>query len=268
MDAPQWHARRALWADRARRAGALALEAVAPTRCAGCERPGSLICDRCLAELTPIDPAHACLRCGAPFGDLLCTECGGGDEEGGFAPDGDAAAAGVRIPGRCLAAAVFEGPLPRIIRAYKDGGERRLAPLLAELMVDAAIHAEEAAPERYGGFVGAADAVTFVPATAAAFSRRGFDHMEEIARAFSAMVGLPLADVLVKHGSSDQRALDRAGRALHARGAYEPVEPVAGLRLVLLDDVITTGATLRGAAGALVAAGAVHVDALALARVW
>ena len=52
-----------------------ALEALSPTRCAGCERAGALICQDCLAALTLIDPRHSCTRCGAPFGDLLCTEC-------------------------------------------------------------------------------------------------------------------------------------------------------------------------------------------------
>ena len=58
------------WRQRMREA---ALEAISPTRCAGCERPGALVCDDCIARITPIDPAHACTRCGAPFGDVLCT---------------------------------------------------------------------------------------------------------------------------------------------------------------------------------------------------
>lgn len=268
MDAPRARDRRARWADRARRAGAVALEAMAPTRCAGCERPGALICPRCLAELTPIDPAHACARCGAPFGDLLCTECGHGGEPPGATVPAAGGADSVPAPDRCLAAAVFEGPLPRIIHAYKDAGERRLAPLLAELMADAALHAEEAAPGRFGGIVRGADAVTFVPATAAAFARRGFDHMEEIVRSFSCLTGVPYLDALAKRGASDQRALGREERARSAHGAYVPVADVAGMRLLLLDDVVTTGSTVRAAASSLASAGAAHIDALALARVW
>lgn len=233
-------------------AGEAVLEVLAPTRCAGCERPGALICERCLAALELIDPRQSCCSCGAPFGVLQCTECTGA----------------VLDHGRCLALAGFSGPLPRIIRAYKDGGERRLAPELAELMLACAEHAEHMAPERYGGMLTQADAVVFVPATAAAFRRRGFDHMERIAQSFCLCAGVPLLDALAKHGSSDQRALGRASRQASAQGAYEVVASVQGMRLLLLDDVITTGATISAAAGALVCAGAASVDALALARVW
>lgn len=233
-------------------AGELALEVLSPTRCAGCERAGALICDRCLDALELIDPQQSCCSCGAPFGVLQCTEC-----------------TGEALPcGRCLAMAGFSGPLPRIIRAYKDAGERRLAPELAELMLACVEHAERVAPDRYGGMLTQADAVSFVPATAAAFRRRGFDHMERIAHMFCTLAGVPLLDALAKHGSYDQRALGRASRQAYAQGAYEVVAPVGGMRLLLLDDVITTGATISAAAGALVSAGAATVDALALARVW
>ncbi len=49
---------------------------------------------------------------------------------------------------RCLACAVYAHPLPRIIKAYKDAGERRLAPYLAELLYDTALHAKVVAPDR------------------------------------------------------------------------------------------------------------------------
>lgn len=228
------------------------LEILSPTRCASCERPGTLLCDRCRNAMVRVDASSACPRCGAPFGDLLCTEC----RELEMASD------------RCLAATVFDGVPARLIRAYKDAGERRLAPIIAELMLDAASIAEEQVGGHWNGLLRSADAVTFVPATSMAFQRRGFDHMEAVACAFSERSGIPLLDALAKRGRSDQRALGRSGRREQARGAYQVVANVSGRRLLLLDDVITTGATISSAADALKQAGAAHVDGLALARVW
>lgn len=235
-----------------------ALEALSPTRCAGCERAGALICLDCLAALTLIDPRHSCTRCGAPFGDLLCTEC---------SVEGTSSAMTEALD-RCLACAVYAHPLPRIIKAYKDAGERRLAPYLAELLYDTALHAQVVAPDRYGGVLSGADAVVFVPATAAAFRRRGFDHMEAIARPFCELSGVPLLDALVKYGHGDQRELGREERRERAQGMYETVEDVRGKRLLLIDDVITTGATMAAASAELKRAGATAVDGLAIARVW
>ena len=240
------------------------LEVLAPTRCAGCERPGALICPACLERLILIDPATSCMRCGAPGGYIICTECG---NPTGASVSGASAADDESPLDRVLATAVFEDPLPRIVRAYKDGGERRLAPLIAQMLLDTAKHAQAEAPDRYGGVLAGADALVFVPATARAYRRRGFDHMEGIVRELGELSGVPVADALVKHGSADQRRLGRAGRQASSQGAYETVERVEGMRLLLVDDVITTGATLRSAARALADAGAAHIDALAVARV-
>lgn len=249
-----------IWRPFAERALDTVLEVLSPTRCAGCERAGALICDDCLSRLRLIDPGESCTRCGAPFGRLLCTECAGDAEDGARAMAG--------ILDSCLACAVYEQPLPRVIKGYKDGGERRLAPVIAELLYDTARHAEAVAPERYGGILTEVDAVVFVPATAAAFRRRGFDHMEAVARPFCGLSGIPLCDALVKGGSLDQRSLGREERRARSDGLYRAVEDVEGSRLLLLDDVITTGATMAAAAAELKRAGAVSVRALALARVW
>lgn len=231
------------------------LETLSPTRCAGCERPGELLCDRCLGELALIDPERSCALCGAPYGDVLCTEC-----RGAASP-----------LDRCLSCALFSGPLPRVIRAYKDGGERRLARVIAELLFDAALHAQEAAPERYGGILAESDFISFVPATKSAYRRRGFDHMEAVARLLGDLAGVPVFDCLIKHGSSDQRKMGREGRLVTARDVYEvpgsALGGVRGTRVLLIDDVITTGATMTAVAAVLKEAGAAHVDGLSAARV-
>ena len=112
------------------------------------------------------------------------------------------------------------------------------------------------------------DAVVFVPATAAAFRRRGFDHMEEFARSFCDLSGVPLLDALVKYGHGDQRELDRVARRERAREKYETVADVRACSQQLIDDVITTGATMAAASTELKRAGAAAVAGLAIARVW
>ena len=250
--------------------------------CTRCGAPfGSLLCTECTGEERDVDWEGDAAASASEVADERANEAAGEAagapaSEAAFAPTSgyaDATHADTlrpRLPAldRCLARTVFEGPPERVIRAYKDAGEHRLAPEIAALMLEAAQEAEKTAPERYGGMLAHTDAIAFVPATAAAYRRRGFDHMEAVARAFAMRAGLPLLDALVKHGNTDQRDFNRAERLAQAARAYEVVLPVKGARLLLLDDVITTGATLTAAAAALKQAGAAHVDGLAFARVW
>ena len=89
-----------------------------------------------------------------------------------------------------------------------------------------------------------------------------------MAREFADLIGIPVLDALAKQDAYDQRKLDRGGRLANAEEAYSVVEPVAGMRLLLIDDVITTGATMSSCVEVLKRAGAVKIDCLAFARVW
>lgn len=224
-----------------------------PTRCVGCEQPGELLCDECRASLPWVEQRLACPACGAPFGFLTCTECAG---------DWETRAA--------VAALGFSGAPARMVTCLKDAHELRLAPVVAAAMLGAleeasAWPAADGAP-RFDA--GSTDAVCFVPATARAFARRGFDHMDLVSRELCAMAGLPLADVLVRAPSLDQRSLGREGRAANLAGTVRAIDDVRGARLLLVDDVATTGSSLREAARALLARGAESVTACVLARVW
>lgn len=217
------------------------LELAFPTRCAGCELPGDVICPTCRDNLPRVDPRTACPRCGAPYGALVCTECW--DAEWAF----EAA----------ISLGEFEAPLARMVALHKDAGERRLGPLLGVLL------AEEIARE----WPGWADAVTYVPATREAQQRRGFDHGRAIAGALAELLGVPLTCALARGRTLDQRTLGRAGRVRNAAGSFSAAGDVAG-RLLLCDDVFTTGATLDAAAEVLLGAGAEHVRCAAIARAW
>lgn len=211
-----------------------------PPRCGGCDLPGTMLCERCRAALALIESATACPLCGAPDGLDGCAECG----RSSFAFEA----------ARC--AGVFEPPLSRLVILHKDAGELRLTAVLAALAVEAA-----------GEWVAWADAVVAVPASPAAVRRRGFDHGALLAGALSAATGLPALDALEARRRSDQRRLGADERRTNARASLVAIDGVfVPARVLLLDDVLTTGATLDAASAALLDAGAVEVRALAVAR--
>ena len=247
-------------------------ETLWPTRCAGCEAPGSLLCPECTAALPAIDQDRACRRCGAPFGSLVCTECNGcvarASEEG--ADGGEGTGDGLECLDAVCCYGIHEWPLDRLIRVYKDAGERRAAPLLGRMIVQAVERSRilEGAPAAPGSPGPRVDAVTFVPCTPEAYARRGFDHMEAVARTVAEGLGVPFLDALARRAPQDQRGLGRADRTANARRSLVPVVPLDGARLLLVDDVLTTGATLSAAAAALRAGGAVWVAGATVARAW
>lgn len=228
-------------------------ELVWPTRCVGCDQPGELLCATCRSALPWVEQRLACPVCGAPYGFLTCTEC---DDT---------------WPARATVAALsFHGTPARLVATLKDAHELRLAPVMAAAMLTAldeasAWPAVDGAPRYDHRMV---DGVCFVPATAAAYARRGFDHMELVSRALAAASGLPLADVLVRRASRDQRELGRDARAANLAGTMSVVGDVSGAQLLLLDDVATTGSSLSEAVRALLGRGAASVTACVFARVW
>ena len=216
-------------------------ELLFPTRCSGCELPGAVLCDTCRDALPRIDPAGACPACGAPFGYLTCTECW--NRAWAFSAG--------------LALGEFELPLSRSVVLHKDGGERRLAAVLGILL------AEQVGRE----WPGWAESVAFVPATRAALRRRGFDHGRAIANVVADELGLPLLEGLERAHARDQRALGRVARAENVAGSFSATDRLSG-RILLTDDVFTTGATFDAAAGALLHAGAEEIRVAAVARTW
>ena len=140
----------------------------------------------------------------------------------------------------------------RIVGAWKERGLRGLAAWAAAVLVDALPPAD--AP------------VTFVPADRDRRLRRGHHSAEALARELAAAWNLPVAPLLVRaRGSPRQRELTRDQRRRNVAAAFA-ARPGVPVRVVLVDDVYTTGATANAAASALRQAGARRVEVVTFAR--
>ena len=153
-----------------------------------------------------------------------------------------------------LARGAYEGAPRDLVLELKVRGVRSAAEPLARGLVDLV---------RREGCRGRI--VTWVPGREAAARMRGFDHAEVIARLVAAELGLPVASLLAhRRATADQTGLSRADRRLNLAGAFSS-RPIHGW-VVLVDDVVTSGATAEACARALAAAGCNGVELLAACR--
>lgn len=225
---------------------------LSPIVCMSCHKRGHFICENCYTRLPFISPTLACRNCASPYGWLSCTAC---DEPWELTQT----------------SSVLElSPLVRrMITDFKDRGELRLAVVIAALLSSYVMQLldEDDASARAHAFLHP-DCVCFVPATALAYRRRGFDHMELVAKNFCAYTRLPFADIALRPQAADQRKLSRTARLANLSGSISILKDCSGLSFLILDDVITTGASIRELASALRARGAREVAALSFARAW
>ena len=225
---------------------------LSPIVCMSCHKRGHFICENCYTRLPFISPSLACRNCASPYGWLSCTAC---DEPWELTQT----------------SSVLElSPLVRrMITDFKDRGELRLAVVIAALLSSYVMQLldKDGASARAHAFLHP-DCVCFVPATALAYRRRGFDHMELVAKNFCAYTRLPFADIALRPQAADQRKLSRTARLANLSGSISILRDCSGLSFLILDDVITTGASIRELASALRARGAREVAALSFARAW
>lgn len=161
---------------------------------------------------------------------------------------------------RCIAALDYAWPWDGLLQAFKFGQRPELARLFAPLMREALRHAPQ--PEL----------LLSVPLSLPRLRERGYNQSHELARRLAAARGLPYAPTLLARvrDPAPQSSLDRARREGNVRGAFlvEPAQAarLAGRRVALVDDVMTTGATLSELTRLLQRAGAIEVQAWVLMR--
>ncbi len=147
------------------------------------------------------------------------------------------------------------------MHALKFGGWGELAPVMARRLVPAARR------------IGWPDSTLIVPVPTTPSRRRerGYNQAELLARALGGVIGFPVVDALRRsEGRATQIALPRAERLTNVDGAFRVVAErascLAGRSILLVDDVLTTGATASAAATELSRAGAAEISLLAFAR--
>jgi len=217
---------------------------------------------------------QACALCAADAGDaLLCAACAAALPRLPAAcpvcalPAPDAAACGACLAhpppfAATVAALVYAFPVDRLLQQFKYAGRLALADWAAAELAAATARALAAR-----GGAGMPDLVAAVPLSAARQRERGFNQAHEIAARVARRLGLPVGHALARaERGVPQAALPWSARAGNVRGAFACRRDVRGLAVALVDDVMTTGATLAEAAATLRHAGAARVDAWVVAR--
>lgn len=211
------------------------LARIAPYDCLVCGDEGALICVDCIPALgTPI-PSR-CFRCQKLTENFrVCESC--------------RPAVGLS---RVYSKYVYKGFAKVVIKEFKFGGKRAAAKELARLMVDCVPKHENLV-------------LVHIPTATDRIRERGYDHAQLLAAELSKLTGLPHLPLLARTSQQRQLGLGRSERLKNVHGAFRVAGDVKNAHILLVDDVVTTGATLSEAARILKIGEARHIEAITFA---
>jgi ComF family protein len=221
-----------------------ALARLYPPTCLLCRAAGAAgldLCAGCAGDLPSI--AIGCDRCGVPLPQPgTCGRC-------------------LQHPppvARIITPFRYQPPLDALIKGFKFTGRLSSGRLLRELLLRALLHRPLDLP----------DLIVPVPLHPRRLGERGFNQATELARGLGRGLAVPVDRRVCRRvrATAVQSQLPSDERRKNVRGAFEVVRPLAGPRVAIVDDVITTGSTVFELARALRKAGATDVQVWALAR--
>jgi len=203
-----------------------------PHSCLACGAEGRLLCSGCMAGLTGAKPL--CYRCQYPAPDgRTCLNC-------------TTPLQWVRVVTN------YESTAKALIWQLKLNGAQAAAGIMARRMA-ALLDSEE--------FI-----IVPVPTATGRARQRGYDQAKLLGRELAKQTGLPYLDCLARHGQTHQHGANRRERLQQLEDSFRVKRKVHDKRILLIDDVMTTGATLEAAAKVLAGAGATQIEAMVFAR--
>lgn len=221
----------------------LAIAWLAPPDCIGCAEEGSVLCELCSgSELLPY--GERCFLCGSA--SALARTCSGCRKSS---------------PRHVWTVTDYAGIGQELLQAYKFGHARHGAGIIASHMTEVLREFNSDLDIEKANYV-----IVPVPTASSRIRERGFDHALLLAKVVSRQTGLKLRLALGRLGQTRQVGARRTARLAQQADQYFVRRGVKGRNVLLIDDVVTTGATLRAATKTLRRAGAKRVDALVFAK--
>lgn len=208
----------------------------APDVCLSCRHEGALLCGACISLLAPL--TGICFGCYANTSGVVCRDC-------------------LRKSGCNSMRAVgnYQGLAKQLVASLKFVGNQSAAQIMASLM--------------HAAYVPATDVlITHVPATAAHIRERGYDQAALLSKHLARLAGARHTTLLARSGKKHQLGADRHERLTQLKYALRVRRPelIRGRHVLLVDDVLTTGASVQAAAAVLLAAGAASIDVMVFAQ--
>jgi ComF family protein len=211
----------------------------APHTCLSCSMEGSLLCGWCRAEGIPPVPSR-CYRCRKQTREYeTCKQCRRQSKLGHVWVSGE-----------------YEGLAKDLVFKFKFERAKAAAHTIADLMTDTLPYLSEQT------------IVTFVPTATSRRRQRGYDQAELIARQFAKLLGVQFRPLLFRNGQSRQVGAGKDVRKKQLAHAFRTrnAEEIKGSTVLLMDDIVTSGATLEAAARVLKLGGAKRIDAIVFAQ--